>query len=146
MPKRADRQGGQSLAEFALVLIPFLLLLLGLFDLGRGVYTYNAVSQAAREIARVTSVHPYETCCTLGTSSEASAAKETQKGQVPGLTDAGIDIDCVNINDDLVDPCRPGDFARVSVSVPYSPVTPLLGLFGPYTISSVSRIQFGQNS
>ena len=146
MLKRRGRQRGQSLAEFALVLIPFLLLLLGLFDLGRGIYTYNAVSQAAREIARVTSVHPYDSCCALGTSTEATAVKETQKAQVPGLTDAGIDIDCVNVNDATVDPCRPGNFARVTVTVQFSPVTPLLGLLGPYGISTVSRIQFGQNS
>lgn len=137
------RQRGQALAEFALVLVPFMLLLLGLFDMGRGIYTYNAVSQAAREIARVTSVHAYDSCCDLGTSVEATAVKDDQKAQVPGLTDDQITIDCVDIADTVIADaiCRPGDYIRVTVAVPFDPVTPLLGQLGPFTLSSVSRIQ-----
>ena len=37
--------------------IPFLILLMGVFDLGRGIYTMNGTSEAAREITRVTIVH-----------------------------------------------------------------------------------------
>ena len=43
---------GQALVEFALVLPIFLLLLFGLIDVGRLVYTWNALNQAAREGAR----------------------------------------------------------------------------------------------
>ena len=49
----ADRPWSSS----AFALIIFLLLLFGVVDLGRGIYQFNGVSQAAREIARVTSVH-----------------------------------------------------------------------------------------
>ena len=58
---RRGRDRGQSLVEFSLVLIPFLLILMGIIDLGRGIYTYNGVAQAARELARVTSVHTCDT-------------------------------------------------------------------------------------
>ena len=44
--KRRDR--GQALVEFSLILIPFLWILMGIVDLGRGVYIYNGVNQAAR--------------------------------------------------------------------------------------------------
>jgi hypothetical protein len=46
-------QAGQGVVEFALVLPVFALVLFGLFDVGRLVYTNSALSQAAREGARV---------------------------------------------------------------------------------------------
>ncbi len=49
-------QHGQSLVETALVLPVFLLILFGLIDVGRLVYTNSMVSQAAREGARVAAV------------------------------------------------------------------------------------------
>ena len=47
---------GQGLVEFALVLPVFLLIVLALFDSGKGVYSYNTVAQAAREGARLAAV------------------------------------------------------------------------------------------
>ena len=51
-------QRGQTLVEFALVIPIFLLLAVVIFDLGRGVYYYSAVHNAAREGARYGVVHP----------------------------------------------------------------------------------------
>jgi hypothetical protein len=48
-------QTGQGLVEFALVLPVFLLMIFGLLDTGRLVYTNSALSQAAREGARLAS-------------------------------------------------------------------------------------------
>src|SRR3954452_2417577 len=87
-PEHADRGRGQALVEFSLVLIPFLLILMGIIDLGRGIYTSNGVAQAARELGRATSVHTCDTTkptCTLGTSPETAAVRATQNGLVPGL-------------------------------------------------------------
>jgi len=47
---------GQTLVETALVLPVFLLILFGLIDVGRLIYTNSMVSQAAREGARVAAV------------------------------------------------------------------------------------------
>jgi Flp pilus assembly protein TadG len=44
---------GQSLVEFALILPIFVLVLVGVFDLGRAVFAFNTISQAAREGARL---------------------------------------------------------------------------------------------
>ncbi|MGH2428507.1 MAG: TadE/TadG family type IV pilus assembly protein [Candidatus Limnocylindria bacterium] len=44
------------MVEFALSVSVFVIILVGLFDLGRGVWNYNALSQAAREGARLASV------------------------------------------------------------------------------------------
>ncbi|MBA3778176.1 MAG: pilus assembly protein [Chloroflexi bacterium] len=130
--------------EFALVLIPFMLLLLGIFDMGRGIYTYNAVSQAAREIARVSSIDMTRGYTPVGTSPDSADVKSTQKALTPGLTDAGIDIDCVDVEDDEPDEdigCRPGDFVRVRIEVQFAPITPLLGQLGPFELASVSHVE-----
>ncbi|MBI3748590.1 MAG: pilus assembly protein [Chloroflexi bacterium] len=137
---------GQALVEFSIVLIPFLFILMGIIDLGRGIYVNNGVSQAAREIARVTSVHPCNSgSCTLGNSTETTAVVNTQKSLVPGLADptASIVYQCVDIRDQNLSntACRSGDFVRVTVSVPFRVVTPLLSLAGPFTLASVSHIQ-----
>lgn len=122
------------------MLIPFLLLLLGVFDIGRGVYTYNAVAEAAREIARVTIVHPGTP---PGSSAEAQAMISAQRRTVPGLTGAGITITCVNLADQpIAGTCRPGDYLRVAVTVSWAPVTPLFEAIGLHELSSVSRMQF----
>jgi len=67
---------GQALVEFSLALIVFLVLLMGILDLGRGIYMFNGVSQAAREIARVTSVYPGG--ATLGTSTQTTTVVNTR--------------------------------------------------------------------
>jgi len=136
------RQRGQALVEFSLVLIPFLFLLMGVADLGRGIYTSNAVAEAAREIARVTSVHPCVGLlpCTVGSSPETVAVIGTQRTLVPGL--AAPVIDCVNMSDSPVasTDCKRGTFIRVTVQAPFQVITPLLSFIGPSTFSSTSHI------
>jgi Flp pilus assembly protein TadG len=46
------RASGQSMVEFAVLAPVFFLLLLGTIDLGRAVYIYNTISDAAREGTR----------------------------------------------------------------------------------------------
>lgn len=46
------RHHGQSMIEFALLAPVFFLLLFGTIDLGRGIYIYNTISDAAREGTR----------------------------------------------------------------------------------------------
>jgi Flp pilus assembly protein TadG len=43
---------GQSLVEFALILLVLMVIFMGVFDLGFAAYAYNTVSLAAREGAR----------------------------------------------------------------------------------------------
>ncbi len=53
---RRARRRGQGLVEFALVIVPFLMLLFGVIDAGRLVYLNSTLSQAAREGARLGAV------------------------------------------------------------------------------------------
>jgi hypothetical protein len=52
-----DRSRGQALVEFALVIPIFLLLSVALFDMGRAVFAYNTLTNAAREGARMAIVN-----------------------------------------------------------------------------------------
>ena len=145
-PVAHDRSRGQALVEFSLILVPFLLILMGIVDLGRGIYTNNGVSQAAREIARATSVHVCVTSsCTLGNSPETQAVIATQKALVPGLSGAAasIAIACTTITNTTVpgSGCEPGNFVRVTVRVPFTVLTPLLSMVAPTTITSTTHVK-----
>jgi Flp pilus assembly protein TadG len=139
---------GQGLVEFSLVLIPFLWILMGIVDLGRGIYTTNGVAQAARELARVTSVHTCDTTkstCTLGTSPETTAVYDTQRQLIPGLGGPGSTVTyaCTSITDAALSntSCQSGSYVRVTVSVPFSVLTPLLSMVAPATLSSTTHVQ-----
>jgi len=135
---RPRDERGQGITEMALVLIPFLMMLFGIVDLGRGMYAYNAVAEAARELARVTSVHAGDP---LGSSDDTVAVLATQYATIPGLQApvfSCVDITGVAADDD---PCLPGNRVRVTVSAPFQPVTPLLFVLGTMNIESASSVQ-----
>lgn len=48
---------GQELLEYALMLPLFLILVMGIFDLGRAVYYYSVMNNSVREGARYGSIH-----------------------------------------------------------------------------------------
>lgn len=149
-PGRARKDRGQTLVEFSLALIPFMFLLMGVVDLGRGIYTNNGVAQAAREIARVTSVHqctgPCTTTPTNTWSAEMTAVINTQKNLVPGLTSAGITITCVDVTDTPVtiaagSYCPGGDYIKAAVTVTFRLVSPILPVPNPMSFSSTAHQQ-----
>jgi hypothetical protein len=57
MTRRRDRERGQGLAEFALVLPLFLMMVFAVIDLGRVIWAYDNLGNGAREGARYASVH-----------------------------------------------------------------------------------------
>jgi len=144
--RRRERSRGQALVEFSIVLIPFLFLLMGVIDLGRGIYINNGIAQTAREIARATATHPCTgTPCTLGNSAETVAVIDTQKRLVPGLADpsASITLTCTDITDAAFSStsCGPGLFVKVEVRVPFSVLTPLLSMVAPTTLSTTTHVE-----
>ena len=148
--RRQTRSRGQSLVEFSLVIVPFVFILMGIFDLGRGIYMMNGTAEAAREIARVTSVHSgcplNAVTCDLGSSTETANVVETQQGLVPGLAiDTSNDIACVDINDVVKadNTCRWGvDYVRVRVTSSFVPITPVVSMFGNHVFESFSRVRY----
>ena len=138
MTRMGHRERGQALVEFSLAIIIFLVLLMGVFDFGRAIYQFNGVSQAAREIARVTATHPGTDFSTdTGRSSETKSVIQTQKGLIPNLRDPLIK--CVDITGAVITTgCMQGDWIQVRISAPYTPITPLLGLSGTWDFFSSS--------
>ena len=131
-------QRGQALVEFSLAIIVFLVLVMAIFDFGRAIMQYNGVSQAAREIARVTAVHEGTDFTTpAGRSAETNAVIATQKALVPNLQDPTIT--CVDIDGSVITTgCVEGKWINVSIVAPYTPITPLLGLVGTWDLFSSS--------
>lgn len=140
--RRAQR--GQALVEFSLAVIPFLVLLMAVFDLGRGIYMMNGTAEAARAITRVTIVHPRDGSGNLGLSTQTTSVIATQRSLIPGLTiAAATDITCVDENNAVIadTDCRPDHFIKVRVTAPFSPITPFVSAFGSHTFESTSRMQ-----
>jgi Flp pilus assembly protein TadG len=90
------RQRGSGLVEQALVLTVLLMVMFGIIDFGRALYTYHFVSEAAREATRWASVRG-STCNPALTGCEADAAN------VQALVKdvAGMGLDPANITVDL---------------------------------------------
>ena len=136
MPDRRD--AGQALVEFSLSVLIFLVLALALFDFGRAIFMYNGVSQAAREIARTASVE-YST--TVGASQEVADTIAVQKALVPALGDPAFDcVDSAGASQPLDQCSSEVHYVKVTISAPYSPVTPLLAFMGTFNLTSSSTI------
>jgi hypothetical protein len=137
LPNR--REHGQALVEFSLSIVIFLVLMMAIVDLGRGIYMFNGVSQAAREIARVASVHPGTT---FG-GAEITAVVNTQKRVIPNL--GNPTFSCVDIAGgpglDEYGHCPTGAQVTVSIGAVYGPVTPLMGLLGTWNMQSTSSVR-----
>lgn len=137
MRRRSDPRG-QGLVEFAIAIIIFLTVFVGIIDLARGVFTFNGVAEAAREITRETSVHPGTGA--IGTSPETVAMVTTQQGLVQDLSVTSYT--CVDLAGAAVSgSCRPGDWVRVNVQAQFQPVLPLLTALGPIILTSVSSAE-----
>jgi TadE-like protein len=118
------RGAGQGLVEFALVLPVFVLVLVALFDLGRGVFAFNTLTNAAREGARLAIVN--QDVATI-----VSRAKS--QTQIVELEDPSVSVAFYQVGQDgspdLDHPCdlvAVGCLAVVSFEATYQPFTPMI--------------------
>jgi Flp pilus assembly protein TadG len=136
---RRRRSGGQALAEFALAIPIFVLLVFGLIDIGRLVYVNNAISQAAREGARYGSVQ----------NRSATAAARTDVEDHTLAIMAAVPQPVVSVGCERggasVAACRTNDVLVVTVSSPVGMFTPVIGqLVGTVTVSSTAKVTVNQ--
>lgn len=126
------------MTEVALLLPVFLLMAMGLFDFGRAVFAYNAVSEAARNGARVAIVNQTVADICLVTAERAAglglpttcAANATALGVwvTPNSSGRG----CTSINSCI---------QTVQVTYRFTPITPIIGrLMGPIDIRAASKV------
>jgi Flp pilus assembly protein TadG len=121
-------QAGQSLVETALVLPILLLILMGIFDFGRAVFAFNAVSNSAREAARLAIVNQ-------NTAGVVDEGKHAAIGLDPDTIDVTFTVpDCGTV---LV-----GCTAQVTVEHDWTALTPIIGSFiGPIQLSSTTEMR-----
>ena len=92
--KTTSNKKGQSLVEFALVLPLFVLLIVGVFDLGRAFFAYIAISNAAREGTRVVTFWPGKvTLANINTAIQTEIGNSTV---VDWSNVTSIEIECGN--------------------------------------------------
>jgi Flp pilus assembly protein TadG len=136
------RQRGQSLVEFALILPLIVVFVVGLFDLGRGVFAYNTLAQAARQANRTAMVD--QNVDRVKASAIAAAPTlglAASNVTVCFKTSDTTETDCSNSTaDNCPEATRViGCMAIVTTSLAYVPMTPVLGsLFGSIPLSSTS--------
>jgi Flp pilus assembly protein TadG len=153
-PTTASRARGQALVEFALVIPLIALIIFGAVDLGRAVYAYTTIANAARDGARIAAVNQIATspdcngnrpvedpadphssikrcaanaALTLGVvPSDVTVAYRAPSGTSLTCTSSQLNVGCI---------------AMVTVAYTYSPVTPLIGnLVGNIAINSTSQM------
>ena len=81
---------GQSLMEFSVSLVFVLVLLAGLVDLGRGLFTYMALRDGAQEGAAYGSLNPTETSTIQNRVYGSSTMLQSQEGE--GTIDIQVNI------------------------------------------------------
>jgi hypothetical protein len=124
---------GQTLVEFALALPILVLLLVGLFDLGRAVFAFNTVSNAAREGARIAIIDQNESDIDT---------RAMQRGVTLGLVADDVDVTYEKGDGSACpSPYALGCQAVVTVTHTYVPATPIIGnITGPISISASTRM------
>ena len=124
------REAGQSLVETALVLPVLLIILMGIFDFGRAIFAYNAVSNSAREAVRVAIVNQ-----------NATAVEDEAKQSAIGLNPDEIAVTFA-ITDCGSTGVLVGCTAQVQVDHEWTAITPIIGnLVGPIQLSSTTEMK-----
>jgi hypothetical protein len=150
------RSRGQALVEFAFMFPIIALLAFAFIDIGRAVFTYNTLTNAAREAARVAAVNqldplvgpwtcqsnkPVENLVTPGwtfrgcaLSAGATAGVRAANVTIAYTAPPGTTITCSGT-------LTVGCLATVTVVTSYVPITPVAGtIIGPISMSSTSSM------
>ncbi len=134
-----SRSSGQSLVEFALVIPIFLLLLFGLFDVGRLVYVNNAVSEGAREAARYGSVQMRS-----HTAPGRTDIGDHALGIMAAVPQPSASVSCEQ-NGGVVASCATNDVLVVTVTSQVSMLTPIIGqIVGTVPVSATAKVTVNQ--
>jgi hypothetical protein len=126
--RRRGRTRGQSLVEFALVLPLFLLLVMAIADLGLSVFSYNTITNAAREAVRLAIVNQDTTKITSRALEQAAVIR------TPTVTVAFYQA-ATDGTPDTTKTCPIGSSSYIGVGClavvtfkgSYVPITPLIG-------------------
>ena len=129
---------GSALLEFALVLVLLLVLLFGLIDFGRALYTANTLNLAVREAARYAAVAP-------DPEGSIAAIKDTAVARLSPFGGPPLTPEQVSVTYHYA-ASTPATLQSTTVSVAYpftmlTPIRPLLGL-PPLTLHASARYRW----
>jgi len=124
MEKR-QREKGQSLVEFVIVLPILLIILAGVLDLGRLYFAYVAVTDAAAEGAAYAAIHPTDSAEVVSRAQEASG----------GLVQ--LEADMVTIDRPAI---ASGSPVTVTIAYDFLTVTPLINAMVPDGIIPLTAV------
>lgn len=141
----AHPRRGQGLVEFALVIPIFFLLVISVFDVGSAVFTYNSLTNAAREGARLAIVNQDKPSILLRAKNNVSIAEINDPSVTANFYQANVDG-----TPDTLRTCAPvavGCLAVVTFEATYRPLTPIIGSFlfrngVTFTAKSVLSVEF----
>lgn len=137
-------QRGSTLVEFSLAVVAILIVLFGIIDIGRALYAYNWLSDAARRATRYAMVRG--TKCT-GLLTACPATANDVQTYVTSLAD-GIDTSqltvtsqCFASNNALPNdlPCAAPGWVKVSVRYQFHLVSPVLAPINNWYMHSDSE-------
>lgn len=130
--KRGRR--GNALLEGGLVLLTFLLILFGIIDFSRAVYTHNSAQFAAREGCRWASVRGSGS----GNVATANDISTYAKSLMPGVFGQDVTVTTTWAPDN-----KAGSTVTVRVVAEFTPVTPLVPQ-GKWNLTGISRLMISQ--
>lgn len=135
MNRSQDEPRGQTLVEFALIIPIFILLVMGIFDLGRAVYGFNTVNNAAREAARLAIVDQ-TAAHVIGEATRSGINLGTQPADVTVDYRAAGSPSVANSCTTLAINC----LAHVRVQYSWQAATPIIGsLLGTIVVAGESQ-------
>ena len=140
---RAER--GQSLVEYALMVFPFFVLVMGSLDLGRAAFYHHLLTTAAQNAAR-TGIAAGRTSSDM--CAAAVMAASTGIPGVPATTSCAaagsspVTAGTLSITVNRPAPATSATYASATLTYGFQPITPLISTIigGPVTLSAQSTM------
>lgn len=132
---------GQAIVEFAVILLPFLMLVFGVVDGGRAILAYNQMSQNAREVARVATISCFLTQprCDATVAPLSGAIATHQAGAQGPMV---YTVTCIDPTTNAAAAlCKVGYLVRVRVESQFDLTTPIIAAaMGHIDVSSTAQM------
>lgn len=139
--RSTQRPTGQALVEFALVFPLVILVLLSVFDVGRGVFIYNGLTNAAREGARLAIVNQDPALVEQRVQEQTFASTISNVGNVVHFYKEGPNDDPTTNPQCTATTMATGCIAVVTAEVDWSAITPIVGaIIGPIKLTARSTL------
>src|SRR2546425_957091 len=128
-PRSKKGERGNYIIESGICFVVFFIILLGILDVGRGIYSYNFMSAAAKEGTRYAMVH--------GNSSGSIASASDIQNVVRSWLIGVVGADSATVTTTWTPDNKPGGLVQVQVQCAFAPISSLL--VGNWTLKSSSK-------